>query len=172
MKKIAIIVGSLRNESLNLKLANLLKDKLINFEVEVIRLNNIPLFNEDIEFPAPNEVSKLRYKVNESNALIFVTPEYNHSYSGVLKNTIDWLSRSISDDEESVLNNKLIALAGVSYGMSGSNSAQDDLVQLLSWNNAKLMNKPRLAINGSNLPIEKNIKYIEEFINSIELFIK
>lgn len=166
MKEILIIVGSLRKESFNLQLANILKEKLNKFNVEIITLHNIPMFNEDIEKQTPNEVSDLRNKVSKSDGIIFVSPEYNHSYSGVLKNTIDWLSRT------DVLSSKKAAYCGVGYGNAGTMSAQNDLVRLLSLLNMTLMNKPRLAINGANLPIENNMKFIDSFVDSYKEFIK
>ncbi len=170
MKKIIIIVGSLRKDSINLKLANILANKLRNYEVSIEVLNNIPLFNEDIEFPSPDSVTKLRNKIIDSEGIIFVTPEYNHSYSGVLKNTIDWLSRSIDDNTGQVLSQKKAAFCGFSYSISGSTSAQDDLVQLLNLLNMKIMNYPRLTIPGKSLPLENNIEYIDKYINSINEF--
>ena len=145
--KIIIIVGSLRKESLNLQLAReaekYLKDKA---DIEIIDYSGIPLFNQDIEKPAPTEVAELREKIKTANGIWFFTPEYNHFFPGVLKNLIDWLSRPISETEGQVLNGKKAAISGITPGMSGTLIAQDHLVTLLSYLNMRIMNVPRLTI--------------------------
>ena len=88
MEKINIvaIVGSLRKDSLNLQLAKITQGYLegkVNFEI--LDISGVPLLNEDIEYPAPKEVQKVREKVKVADGIWFFTPEYNHFFSGVLK---------------------------------------------------------------------------------------
>jgi len=149
MKKIKIvaIAGSLRRDSYNRQLAmdagRLIGDRA---EFEVLDYADIPLMNQDIEFPAPDAVRRVREIVKSADGIWFFTPEYNHFFPGVLKNLIDWLSRPVSDTEPQVLAGKPAAISGITLGMSGTGIAQDHLVTLISFLNMKVMNKPRLTI--------------------------
>ncbi|MDD7536882.1 MAG: NADPH-dependent FMN reductase, partial [Bullifex sp.] len=94
MKKILFIVGSARKGSFNRQLAGQ-AEKLLEGRAEVAYLDysSIPLMDQDIEYPAPSEIERVRKACIEADALWFFTPEYNHSYPGAVKNLIDWLSR-------------------------------------------------------------------------------
>ncbi|MDY4853907.1 MAG: NADPH-dependent FMN reductase, partial [Prevotella sp.] len=93
MKKILFIIGSLRKESFNKKLAKEVEEMLARrATVEYLDYSDVPLMNQDIEFPAPEAVKRVREKVAEADALWIFSPEYNYSYPGHLKNLIDWLS--------------------------------------------------------------------------------
>lgn len=146
-KKIVAIVGSLRKDSFNRQLAMKAKEIIESeAEFEILDISDIPLFNQDIEYPAPEAVKRVRDKVKAADGVWIFTPEYNHYFPGVLKNLIDWLSRPISSEEGQVLGNKKIALSGITPGMSGTALSQDHLVVLLSFLDAKIMNVPRLTI--------------------------
>ena len=146
-KKIAVIIGSLRENSYNRQLAMLAKEIVgERAEFSIIDFSDIPMMNQDIEYPAPDAVCRVREQIKSADGVWIFTPEYNHSYPGVLKNLIDWLSRPISKDERQVLSRKAIAVSGASPGMGGTVTAQDLLVMLLSMLNANVMNFPRLAI--------------------------
>lgn len=168
--KIVGIVGSLRKESYNLKLANIVKEKL-NGSMNILDISNIPLFNEDIEYPAPKEVELLRQQVLESDAVWFFSPEYNNSYSGVLKNTIDWLSRPF-DNKKQVLSDKKVILSGATRGPFGTINAYNDLVQLLVMLNANVMTKPRLTIPDAINNVNNENKFIDDTVKSALEFIK
>jgi chromate reductase len=149
MKKIKIvaIVGSLREDSFNRQLALAAKDvvgALADFEL--LEYSDVPLFNEDIEYPVPESVKRVRGKIKEADGIWFFTPEYNHFFPGVLKNLLDWLSRPVSDSEPRVVIGKPAAISGISPGMNGTALAQDHLVTLISFLNMKVMNNPRLVI--------------------------
>ncbi len=95
--RIVAIVGSLRKESYNRQLALTAKEGLGDRAAfEILEYADIPFMNQDIEYPAPEAVRRVRAAVREADGLWIFTPEYNHSYPGVLKNLIDWLSRPIS----------------------------------------------------------------------------
>lgn len=162
--KILAIVGSLRQESFNYQLAKMaqmyLSDKVI---FEFLDYKDVPFFNQDIEYPAPASVREVREVVKGADALWFFTPEYNHSYPGVLKNLIDWLSRPISKEEAQVLKNKLAVISGVALGMSGTALAQENLFSLLHFLNVRVMNSPRLTIpNASQLLDEEGKLLLKE----------
>jgi len=145
--KITAIIGSLRRDSYNRQLAmeaaRILKGEA---EFELLDYSDVPLMNQDIEYPAPDAVRRVRGIVKSSDGIWFFSPEYNHSFPGVLKNLIDWLSRPISDSEGQVLKGKPAAVSGITLGMSGTGIAQDHLVTLISFLDMKVMNQPRLTI--------------------------
>jgi len=114
----------------------------------------VPLFNQDIEHPAPDPVRRVREAVKAADGLWFFSPEYNHGVPGVLKNLIDWLSRPVSETERQVLSRKPAAVSGVSTGMAGAIMAQDQLVGLLSLLNARVMNFPRVSVPNARQQLD------------------
>lgn len=146
-KKILAIVGSLREGSWNRQLAEAagqyLGDKV---DFEILDYADIPFMNEDLEADPPASIQRVRDKVQAADGLWFFTPEYNHSYPGVLKNLIDWLSRPLNDGSRAVIIGKPAAISGASMGGGGTVVAQDLLAMLLSMLNLKIMNQPRLTI--------------------------
>lgn len=182
LKKVRIlaIVGSLRKESYNLQLA-LAAKKILEEQADfkLLEYQDVPLMNEDIEFPAPEAVKRIREEVKSADGIWFFTPEYNHFFPGVLKNLIDWLSRPISDDEPQVLAGKPAAISGVSLGMSGTGIAQDHLVTLISYLNMDVMNVPRVTIPNAmqqssegKLALRESYAYLEEQANAFISFIQ
>ncbi|MDP3446751.1 MAG: NADPH-dependent FMN reductase [Eubacteriales bacterium] len=146
-KRIVAIVGSLRKNSYNRQLALVARDIVGDRAIfDIIDYADVPMLNQDIEYPAPDAVRRVREQIKAANGVWFFTPEYNHSYPGVLKNLIDWLSRPVSKEERHVLIKKPVAISGASPGMGGTLIAQDLLVMLLSTLNASVMNAPRLTI--------------------------
>ncbi len=141
--RLLAIVGSLRKESYNRQLA-LAAQEIIGDRAEfsLLEFKDIPLLNQDIEYPPPDAVTRAREAVKSADGIWFFTPEYNHFFPGVLKNLIDWLSRS----KPQVLAGKPAAISGISPGMSGTALAQDHLVTLISFLNMDVMNVPRLTI--------------------------
>lgn len=178
---ILAIVGSLRKDSYNRQLALAAKE-LIGGRVDftLLEYQDIPLMNQDIEYPAPDAVKRVRDVVKSADGIWFFTPEYNHFFPGVLKNLIDWLSRPISDKEQQVLAGKPAAISGISPGMSGTGLAQDHLVTLISFLNMDVMNAPRLIIpnamqqvdNQGKLTLKTSYPYLEKqadaFINFVQ----
>ena len=147
MIKIEAIVGSLRKDSYNRQLA-LEAKRIIGDQAEfnILDYTDVPLMNQDIEYPAPDAVRRVRDIIKSADGIWFFTPEYNHFFSGVLKNLLDWLSRPISDTEPQVMDGKPAAVSGITPGMSGTVNSIDHLVTLISILNMKVMNKPRLVI--------------------------
>ena len=135
MKKILFIIGSLRKESFNKKLAKEVEEMLAGrATVEYLDYSDVPLMNQDIEFPAPEPVKRVRGKVAEADALWIFSPEYNYSYPGHLKNLIDWLSRPlIAGDRQTPLaiNGKKVALSGAG-GDSATAKSREKLTELLT----------------------------------------
>lgn len=143
---ILAIVGSLRKQSYNYQLAQVAQQLCPeNVHITILDYHDIPYMNEDNEYPTPLLIHNIRQQIMKVDGVWFFTPEYNHSYPGVLKNLIDWLSRP---DElgHRVLNQKPVAISGLTIGMSGTAIVQDQLVTLLSFLNMNIMNTPRLTI--------------------------
>ena len=178
--KIVAIVGSLREESYNLQLALAIKEIIgERAEFMILKYQDVPLMNQDIEYPPPDAVKRVRDEVKSADGIWFFTPEYNHFFPGVLKNLIDWLSRPISDKTSQVLIGKPAAISGISIGMSGTALAQDHLVTLISLLNMDVMNAPRLVIrnamqqvnNKGKLELTNHYHYLERQVNAFIDFI-
>jgi chromate reductase len=180
-KRIAAIVGSLRKDSYNRQLALAAKEIVGERAIfEIIDFTDVPLFNADIEYPAPDAVRRVREQIKAADGIWLFSPEYNHSYPGLLKNLIDWLSRPVSKEEKQVLSQKPIALSGASNGLGGTVSAQDLLVMLLSMLNARVMNFPRLRIPNAQdqtddqgrLKLTSSLPYLEKQADAFLKFIE
>ncbi len=152
--KIAVFVGSLRADSLNKKLARTLEQLApdgTEFTYVDIRL---PLFNQELEAEFPKEAQAVKEIVRTADGVLFVTPEYNRSVPGVLKNAIDWASRPYGD---SAFNGKPVALAGMSGSSVGTALAQADLRNITAFLNMKMMGQPEVYVaNAAELTFDEN----------------
>ncbi len=114
LPNVLLIAGSLRKQSLNRQLAEqaaaVIGDRA---HTELLEWADVPVFNQDIEFPAPQPVTRVRKAVKEADALWVVTPEYNHGVPGPLKNLVDWLSRPTEDGGEGVIVGKTVTFSSV-----------------------------------------------------------
>jgi len=125
--KIAAIVGSIRKESLNRKLAEHVKNRYQDrFELEILDLASLPFYNQDMENEPNEAVQAFKGKVKEADAVLWVTPEYNGTVPGVLVNAIDWLSRV-----DKVMIGKPSWIMGASMGILGTVKAQLHLRDIL-----------------------------------------
>lgn len=141
------IPGSLRKESFNratLRAATELAPD--GATVEVFELDGIPGFNQDDEQNPPAKVVELKQRIRESDAILFVTPEYNYSVPGVLKNAIDWASRPYGD---SAWSGKPVAIMGASVGTMGTARAQYHLRQMFVFLNMFPVNQPEVMIGNA-----------------------
>jgi chromate reductase, NAD(P)H dehydrogenase (quinone) len=143
--KILGIAGSLRKGSYNkaaLRAAQRLAPS--NAAIEIFEsLTDIPPYNQDLQNEPPEPVKALKEKIRASDAVLFVTPEYNYSVPGVLKNAIDWASRPYGD---SAWDAKPAAIMGASVGMIGSARAQYHLRQMFVFLNMYALNRPEVMI--------------------------
>ena len=145
--KIFGIAGSLRRESYNraaLRAAAQLVPKGVT--LETMELDGIPIFNADNEQNPPVEVVELKRRIREADALLIVSPEYNYSVPGVLKNAIDWASRPRQDN---AWNGKPVAVMGASTGAIGTARAQNHLRQIFVSLNMFPINKPQVLISNA-----------------------
>ena len=139
--KIVMIIGSMRKNSFNRQLAEY-TEKMIGdrAEIQYLEYADIPFMNQDIEFPAPEAISRVRDMVKEADGIWFFTPEYNSSYPGVLKNLMDWLSRPLvpGDYDTVVMRNKKVAVSGVA-GKSAAAGSRAKLKELLGFMNCTIL---------------------------------
>lgn len=138
------IAGSLRKASFNkalLRAAVELAPK--DAEMETFDIEGIPPYNQDLEGQPPERVKELKRKIREADAILFVTPEYNYSIPGVLKNAIDWASRPYGDN---AWQGKPVAVAGASVGMLGTGRAQYHLRQCFVFLDMHAMNQPEVMV--------------------------
>ena len=167
------IAGSLRRESYNratLRAATtLVPDGAM---LEIFDLDGIPVFNQDEEGNPPAPVVELKRRVRGADALLIVTPEYNYSVPGVLKNAIDWGSRPYGD---SAWAGKPVAIMGASVGNIGTARAQYHLRQIFVFLDMLPLNKPEVMIGNAatrfdadgNLTDDTTPKYIGELLRSL-----
>ena len=142
------IAGSLRRESYNraaLRAATELVPE--GATVETFELDGIPGFNQDEEQNPPAKVTELKKRIREADAILIVTPEYNYSIPGVLKNAIDWASRPYGD---SAWNGKPAAIMGASVGTIGTARAQYHLRQMMVFLNMFPINQPEVMIGNAS----------------------
>jgi len=167
------IAGSLRQGSLNraaLRAAQVLAPEGVS--VEVFDLDGIPVYNQDDEMPPPGRVAELKARVRAADAILFVTPEYNYSIPGVLKNAIDWGSRPYGD---SCWQGKPVAVMGASPGFLGTARAQYHLRQCFVFLDMHALNKPEVMIGGApqkfdaagNLTDEQTRKSIQDLLAAL-----
>ena len=154
------IAGSLRHESYNraaLRTATTLVPA--GALLEPFELDGIPVFNQDEEQNPPAKVAELKRRIREADAILFVTPEYNYSVPGVLKNAIDWASRPYGD---SAWNGKPAANTGASPGAIGTARAQYHLRQILVYLNMFPINQPEVMIGNAAARFDKEGNLTDE----------
>jgi chromate reductase len=147
------IPGSLRKASWNkalLRAATSLAPE--GASIEIFELDGIPPFNQDDERNPPARVAELKSKAKAADAILFVTPEYNYSIPGVLKNAIDWASRPYGD---SAWSGKPVAIMGASGGNIGTARAQYHLRQTFVFLDMDAVNQPEVMLNATKSLDEK-----------------
>ena len=144
-RRVAVVVGSLRKESLNRKMAKALAAMAPpTLSLEIVEIGQLPLYNQDDDANPPPASVAFKEKIAGADAVLFVTPEYNRSVPGVLKNAIDWASRPV---RESALTNKTVSVIGASPGQFGAMWAQQDLRRILGIAGARVV--------GDELPVPR-----------------
>ena len=172
--KVLGISGSLRKGSLNtmaLRAAQKLAPQGIT--VEIADISRIPLYNDDVRAAGePAEVAALKAQVRAADAVLLVTPEYNFSIPGVLKNMLDWMSRP----PEPPFDGKVVAIMGASPGPVGTARVQYDLRKVLVFMNTFTVNKPEVFIASAagkfnaegELTDETTAKFITDLLVSLQ----
>lgn len=143
---VVVIPGSLRKESFSLKIANAFVDLAPEaLKLNVVTLNGLSFFNQDLEANPPADWVAFREKIQASQGVLFVTPEYNRSISGVLKNAIDVGSRPYG---KSSFLGKPIGVVSNSPGPLGGVNAAMNLKQILPGYSGSIMGQPEIYLNG------------------------
>ncbi len=143
--KICAISGSLRKKSYNTAILHAAKGLApAGVSIDVVEIGDLPFYNEDLRegLSFPPAVASFRQKIKDADALLFGVAEYNYSFSGVLKNAIDWASRA----PEQPFNFKAYGMLGVATGAFGTSRAQTAMRTVLFAVNAFSVNAPQVMI--------------------------
>lgn len=172
--KILAFAGSLRRDSYNKALISTAKELAPDkVDVEIFDLSGIPLFNQDEESSMPEKVRVFKKKIEEADAILIATPEYNRSVPGVLKNAIDWASRPPGNNS---FNDKPVAVMGATGGqVIGTYGAQAHLRNIFSYLNMHVLERPQLFIAGASEKIsggkvidDATRELVEELMRSLD----
>ena len=176
--RIAVVIGSLRKDSFNRKLA-LAIARLAppEFTFEHLRIDDIPLYNQDLDGNQPAEVKRLKSEIAAAQGILFVTPEYNRSMPGVLKNVIDQASRPYG---QSAWAGKPAGVIGVSVGAIGTAMAQQHLRNVLAYLDvptlgqpeAFVQNKEGLFTESGDIGIESTHKFLQGWVDKYVRWVK
>lgn len=154
MKKILMIVGSLRKGSFNKQLAehivNLMGDRA---EVSFLEYSDMPFMNQDIEFPTPEPIARVREKIVAADGLWFVVPEHNNNMPAVVKNLIDWLSRPFEENNPQAGKasaDKKVTISGIG-GANKTAGSRTNLSNLCSFVGMEVIDK-----NGCGISYDEN----------------
>lgn len=175
--KIVVIVGSLRKDSYNRRLANaIVRLAPSDFSFKQVEIGNLPLYNQDDDNNQAESVKKLKADVRDASGLIFVTPEYNRSIPGVLKNAIDHASRPYG---KSAWAGKPAGIIGVSAGAIGTALAQQHLRNILAHLDMPTMGQPEAFVKLTDklFDAEGNIgdesrKFLQNWMNNYVNWVK
>jgi chromate reductase len=152
--------GSLRKGSYNKALLRAALELVpAGANLNVFELDDIPPFNQDLESSPPEKVREFKKKIRVAYALLIVTPEYNYSIPGVLKNAIDWASRPYGDNS---FEDKPVAIMSASTGMLGGARAQYHLRQSFVFLNMHPVNKPEVFINFASQKFDDKGRLLDE----------
>lgn len=175
MIEVAVIVGSLRRDSLNLRLAKALArlGESKGLALRIVPLGALPLYNEDLWEDPPASVLTFKEAVAPAQAVLFVTPEYNRSFPGVLKNAMDWGSRPYG---QSVWSKKPAGIVGASPGAIGTAAAQAQLrsaaaalgVALLCHPEVYLSFKPDLIDADGQIAEDATRDFLDRYLEAFK----
>ncbi len=178
MFKVAMIVGSLRKESFNRKLA-LALDKLNHSQLQFLflKIEDVPLYNQDLDEHLPASVARMKKEIAEANAVLIVTPEYNRSIPGVLKNIIDWGTRPYG---KNVWAGKPCGIVGISPSNVGTAVSQSHLRSVMTMLDVRLMGLPEVYLvykdgffdNEGNIAVENTKKFLQDFLNCFSKWVE
>jgi len=168
-KKIGIIVGSLRKESYNRKVAETFAQLLPeNYEAVFIEIGDLPFYNEDLETEGkvPESWTRLRNEISAVDGVYFFTPEYNRSVPGALKNALDVASRPFG---KNVLNGKPALVVSVSPGALSGFGANHHLRQTLVCLNMPVLQQPESYVGNVSKLIQEDGTFIESTLDFFKL---
>ena len=175
---VAVLVGSLRKDSFNRKMAKALQTLAPpSLKLDIVEIGDLPLFNQDEEANPPPASAAFKERIQRADAVLFVTPEYNRSVPGVLKNAIDVASRPYG---KSAWNGKPAAVVSVSPGAIGGFGANQHLRQSLVFLNMPTLQQPEAYVGGAaelfdaqgNLVKEATREFMKKFLDAFAQWIE
>lgn len=178
MTKVGIVVGSLRKESFSKKIAENVAPLFPGgYETEFVEIGHLPLYNEEYDGNSPEEYNTFRKQIQGMDAILFVTPEYNRSVPGVLKNALDVASRPYG---ESVWDGKPAGVISQSISNLSGFGANHHLRQSLTFLNMPvvqqpevyLANSPDLLDENGKIKSEDTVQFLQTFIDAFVELIK
>jgi len=170
-RKIAVIVGSVRKDSINVKLAKALIKLMPNdLHGDLLQISDLPVFNQDLDQNPPEAVMRVKGQVTAADALLFVTPEHNRSMPTALKNVLDWVSRPYG---KNLWAGKPAAIVGASIGTVGTAAAQQHLRNVLTYLDVPTLGQPEVFIHftegliddDGNIKNEATRKFLQTFMD-------
>jgi chromate reductase len=176
-KKIAVLVGSLRKNGFNSKLANeLIAMVPETLQMELITIGDLPLYNDELETEVPASWTRIREQIAQADGVLFITPEYNRSTSGALKNAIDVVSRPWGNNK---WNNKPGAVISTSPGPLGGFGANHHIRQMAACINIPMMQQPEAYIGNIHTIMDENgkinnpdsIQFLKNFLQAFEAWV-
>jgi chromate reductase len=176
--EIGVLVGSLRKESFNRKLANaVIKLAPAGFSFRHLEIGDLPLYNQDDDANQHATVKRLRAAVTASHGLLFVTPEYNRSTSGVLKNAIDHASRPYGQNAWA---GKPAGMMGASIGAAGTAMSQQHLRNILAYVDMPTLAQPEIFIQvndkffdpSGNIGSQSTLKLLQGWMDRFTAWVK
>jgi chromate reductase len=176
-KKIAVLVGSLRRDSYNLKIAKeFIQMAPASLKLEIVEIGNLPHYNEDHENNVPKEYTAFRQKIKEADGFLFVTPEYNRSVPSALKNAFDVASRPWG---QNLYAGKPGGVVSVSIGPIGGFGANHIVRQSMAFLDVYMMQQPEMYIGNASslfdqsgkLVNEDTRKFLQRFIDSFAAWV-
>ena len=172
MHKVAVIVGSIRKDSMNKKLAKALA-KLAEgkLDLQMVRIDDLPLFNQDNESDPPAEVQRFKGEVEAADAVLFVTPEHNRGIPAAMKNAFDWGSRPPGKNS---WRGKPAAITGMSGGRISTALAQQNLRTIVSGHFSALLGNPEVFVqnreglidDAGNVTDPNTAKFLQTFVDN------
>ncbi len=143
--KVAVIVGSLRKGSVNRVFAEALK-KIARpkLELQIVEIGDLPLYDQDLEADLPASVVRFKSQIESADAVLFVTPEFNRTFSAAVKNAIEWGSRPWGKTSWA---GKPGAIVGATLGVVGTAAAQSQLRSVVSHIGVSLLSQPEIYLN-------------------------
>lgn len=168
--KVAVIVGSNRRESINRRLAEaLIRLGEAKFAAHIVQIDDLPLYNQDIEAELPDSVVRFKSEIAEADGVLVVTPEHSRSIPAVLKNALDWGSRPYGKNSWA---GKPAAITGTSPGAIGTAVAQQHLRQILGVLGALVMGgeayisfKPGLVGDDGRIADDSTRGFLQGFVD-------
>lgn len=158
--RIAVVVGSLRRDSYNRQLAKaMVKLAPAEFEMRTVEIGDLPLYNQDDDGHQAAAVLRLKGEIAASQGLLFVTPEYNRSMPGVLKNAIDHASRPYG---QSAWAGKPAGVIGASIGAAGTCMAQQHLRNVLAYLDVPVMGQPEAFFRARDGFVDAEGRFTDE----------